>query len=358
MTSKALVSEKIILGIPWFGTSFLCANAALSETSCAVPDSAPTPLFELGLPMPLSAVAQTYDALEKLPKPAERRSKRFYNATSETPFYDFLVSTGSNTFRRRVHYEDAVSTTKKLEEAHRSTVRGVGVWTADFLNYTTPGWTSGIRAAAPANSSALKGLSSEELWGAMAAYKNRTSPCAALGGRLPSFCTCDDLYAQSELRVECDVPLFAPRLGLNDTVGVISDVRPCADPSRIDIRVTERNHNVNVTLPVVAAGTDKMYPIPGLSVAVPGLGHAGIDIDVRLEGNPDKLGIKLGINACLEVGSRQVCGSSLPGVGTVLPVWLLSGNYTFGHVCRGDDQLRKAQSSKPGRWLAEQSFRR
>ena len=60
-------------------------------------------------------------------------------------------------------------------------------------------------------------------------------------------------------------------------------------------------------------------PIPGLSIIVPTIGHVGIDVVVVIFGNPDKLTLKIGLNACAELTSHELCASSIPGISNILP---------------------------------------
>ena len=66
---------------------------------------------------------------------------------------------------------------------------------------------------------------------------------------------------------------------------------------------------------------------------VPTIGHVGIDASILIVGNPDKLTLKIGLNACAQLSSHQLCASSIPGLSNVLPWYVLSGTYTFGDIC-------------------------
>merc|ERR1712161_117406 len=65
----------------------------------------------------------------------------------------------------------------------------------------------------------------------------------------------------------------------------------------------------------------------------PTIGHVGIDAAVLIAGNPDKLTLKIGLNACAQLTSHQLCASSIPGVSNILPWYVLSGSYSFGDIC-------------------------
>lgn len=67
---------------------------------------------------------------------------------------------------------------------------------------------------------------------------------------------------------------------------------------------------------------------------VPGVGNVGMDVAVLVAGNPDKLRLKIGLNACAQLSTNhQLCASSIPGLSSILPWWVLKGDYSFGDVC-------------------------
>ena len=85
-------------------------------------------------------------------------------------------------------------------------------------------------------------------------------------------------------------------------------------------------------------GKNADIPVPGLSVDIPEVGNAGVQAAVQLDGSVDAFEVKLGLDACIEAGDRdgKVCGSSLT---SRLPLWVIRGNYTFGHLCRAAQSL-------------------
>lgn len=104
--------------------------------------------------------------------------------------------------------------------------------------------------------------------------------------------------------------------------------------ARISLDITERDHNIDYSIAGIRAGEAKNIPIPGLSIMVPGVGHLGLDAAVVIYGNPDKLVLKVGLNACVGVAHHHtICASSIPGLNRILPWYVLSGTYSFGDVC-------------------------
>eukprot|EP00542_Grammatophora_oceanica_P010039 CAMPEP_0194047132 /NCGR_PEP_ID=MMETSP0009_2-20130614/23578_1 /TAXON_ID=210454 /ORGANISM="Grammatophora oceanica, Strain CCMP 410" /LENGTH=130 /DNA_ID=CAMNT_0038692657 /DNA_START=288 /DNA_END=680 /DNA_ORIENTATION=- len=112
------------------------------------------------------------------------------------------------------------------------------------------------------------------------------------------------------------------------------DLDPC-DPSgsSMSLDITEKNHNISFPIEQIKANDEKNYPIPGLSIAVPGVTALGVDVAVLVSGNPDELTLQVGLNACASVHTKEICASSIPGLDLVLPWWMLKGTYSFGNVC-------------------------
>ena len=111
-------------------------------------------------------------------------------------------------------------------------------------------------------------------------------------------------------------------------------INPCdPDGASVSIDVTELDHNIDYPLSGIRANEEQDYPIPGLAVIVPGLGHVGLDVAVLVSGNLDSLTLKIGLNACVALVQRTICASSIPGLNAILPWYVLSGTYKFGDIC-------------------------
>jgi len=171
-------------------------------------------------------------------------------------------------------------------------------------------------------------------------HKN-TTVCARLG-ELPEECHCHE-PGHHQIKIEC-LKLFNSTF-FNDTIGLVIDLDPCNDEgSKLDVDLIELNHNIHYTIAGISAGDEADYPIPGLAVIVPGVGHIGLDLAVLIEGNPDMLRIQLGLDACIAMPSRTLCAESIPGLNRILPWYVLSGNYTFSDICeqelaqKGEDE--------------------
>ena len=149
---------------------------------------------------------------------------------------------------------------------------------------------------------------------------------------LPSECDCREGSERYSLIIECLKPFNSTYF--NDTIGMKIDIDPCnKDGSKVSIDVTEKDHNIDYPITGIRAGESKNIPIPGLSMIVPTIGHVGIDAAVLISGNPDQLTLKIGLNACAQLTTHQLCASSIPGISNILPWYVLSGTYSFGDIC-------------------------
>jgi hypothetical protein len=148
--------------------------------------------------------------------------------------------------------------------------------------------------------------------------------CQIIASDLPSECNCTDKMLGGV--VNCSV-----RLLRSDEISLIADVAPCDDVAHIDLKVSERNHQINFTLAGIEAGQTVNEPIPGLSVDVPKIGDAGVDAMVKIDGGLEMLELKLGLDACAEIHDYKVCGGSLT---SHLPFWVLHGSFHFSNFCK------------------------
>jgi len=149
---------------------------------------------------------------------------------------------------------------------------------------------------------------------------------------LPDECECRDGNGPHSLVVEC-LKHFNGTF-FNDTIGIKLVVEPCNENgSSVSLDITDVNHNIDFPIERITAGEQKIIPLPGLSVVVPQLGHLGIDAVVAIAGNPDRLFLKVGLDACLVVRERFICAESLPYLDTAFPWWIMNGTYHFGDFC-------------------------
>mmetsp|Transcript_28555 Transcript_28555/g.61205 ORF Transcript_28555/g.61205 Transcript_28555/m.61205 type:complete len:264 (-) Transcript_28555:163-954(-) len=151
---------------------------------------------------------------------------------------------------------------------------------------------------------------------------------------LPEECFCTN-QGTFGLAIECLKAFNATYF--NDTIGMKIDLDPCNENgAQLSLDVTEKEHNVDYTLVGINAGETKNIPIPGLAMIVPGIGNVGLDVAVMIAGNPDVLRLKVGLDACAQTSTNhEMCASSIPGLSTILPWYVLKGTYSFGGICSG-----------------------
>lgn len=146
------------------------------------------------------------------------------------------------------------------------------------------------------------------------------------------YCKCTDMAGQ-QILADCEVPLKIAALNFSDSFGAKILASPCTDPASLSIDVVERDLAIDVPIEKIVAGTELLVPIPGLSFNLPDVGQVGLDVDIALHGDIDELSVKIGLNACVAAGGTQMCGQDIPGLDNVLPIWIVNGDYSFGHVC-------------------------
>ena len=176
--------------------------------------------------------------------------------------------------------------------------------------------------------------------------KNTTSMCERIHPEdLPEECSCDEKPPLG-LIVQC-LKVFNSTY-FNDTIGMTIDIDPCnPDGSSVSVYVTELDHHINYVIASVRAGEEKDFPIPGLSIIVPGIGHVGVDVAILIAGNPDMLILKVGLNACAVLPHRTICASSIPGLNNIFPWWVLAGSYHFGDICENNTTIATATATTP-----------
>lgn len=157
--------------------------------------------------------------------------------------------------------------------------------------------------------------------------------CSDVQPYLPKECACAAGSSHESFNISCSVHLVESTLKLNDTIGVAIEVSPCANPSSVSLDILEANHHIDFPITSVQAGDDVQIPIPGLSVAIPKIGSVGVDADVAVDGNPDHLTLKIGLNACGKIDGKAICASQIPLLNKVLPIWLVDHSFSLGSFC-------------------------
>ena len=137
--------------------------------------------------------------------------------------------------------------------------------------------------------------------------------------------------------------LAAVRLGLNSHSAVCQrELTPLPAP-REHLR-PPFHADIHHTIGGLTFGKEGSYPIPGLSLHIPKLGNAGVQVAFELEGSAREAEIKVGLDACGSIDGHKICGSK---VIHELPLWLISGKFSFGHICSAyeADMLAMAEAA-------------
>ena len=176
--------------------------------------------------------------------------------------------------------------------------------------------------------------------------KNKTA-CELIEEKdIPDECKCTE-PGKWGVVIECSKPFISPYF--NDTIGMKISIDPCSPKGAgVSLDVTESEHSIDYSIASIKAGEAKNIPIPGLSFIVPTIGNMGIDAAVTVYGTPDKLTLKVGLNACVIIGSSDYnfCASSIPGLSNIMPWYVLSGSYSFGDFCTRKDEEEETENSE------------
>ncbi|BFZ25412.1 hypothetical protein BsWGS_28451 [Bradybaena similaris] len=119
---KNISASKLVLGLPWYGYIYNCTK--LQGDNCFLNSSLD--------PHHRQAEQFGYKTIYQLLQTMPERYK--WNATSETPYFSFPIP-GTDK-GNQVQYDDPKSLKLKYDLAARKDIRGVGMWTVDFLDYS------------------------------------------------------------------------------------------------------------------------------------------------------------------------------------------------------------------------------
>ena len=147
--------------------------------------------------------------------------------------------------------------------------------------------------------------------------------CSYIAGDLPQECQCQD-GQQGQFQIDCTVDFLDV-----DTIGFAAAVAPCAQPAEAQFRITESDAGIDWQK-TYSAGDTQEFAVPGLTVGIPLVGSAQVELAVGIQGNAQQLQMQLGLDACATVLGYQKCGSDLT---SELPYWVLSGSYDFSGYC-------------------------
>jgi hypothetical protein len=149
--------------------------------------------------------------------------------------------------------------------------------------------------------------------------------CDRIRGDLSPSCVCRN--ANLGGTVDCIIAVQG-----GDDFGLRMNFKPCDKEGHADMVVTEKKIPIDYRLAGIAAGQEQDIPVPGLSLGIPGLADAGVDVSVLVAGNVDNMDLHVGVTSCARIcGLFKVCGDKLT---PFLPVTVLHGKYHFSDVCK------------------------
>lgn len=119
--------------------------------------------------------------------------------------------------------------------------------------------------------------------------------CDAVGGALPSGCSCTDVAGGSSVNCQIDFGV---------TVGAELLITPCGVPACIDLDVLFEGQKYDVT--GMCAGTAGRLPVPGVSLNI-GIGAAGMYATYDIAGSISRMDLNFGLDACAVVFGYEQC---------------------------------------------------
>jgi hypothetical protein len=149
------------------------------------------------------------------------------------------------------------------------------------------------------------------------------SVCELISMSLPSFCGCKDEALGGVM--SCEVNM----LGI-ETVGVFADLLPCALPAKMSFEVTSAATGIKFG-DSVELGTTTVVPVPGLTLGIPFVATAQVQVNVDLQGSVAAMEVDLALDACADLAFiGKKCGSDLT---SGLPIGILKGGFSFSGLC-------------------------
>merc|ERR1719345_556598 len=155
--------------------------------------------------------------------------------------------------------------------------------------------------------------------------------CSVIAYDLPSECQCQ-AGGNGQFEVQCQVDFMDV-----DEIGLTGSFAPCAQEAEAEFEVTESDLGIDWTKSY-EAGEAEEFPIPGLTVGIPILGTAQVELAVELDGDASALTVSLGLDACIVSYFGTKCGSDLT---SELPYYALNEQYDFSDYCQGGKKYGK-----------------
>ncbi|GAB6030791.1 hypothetical protein CHUAL_007638 [Chamberlinius hualienensis] len=145
--SLGISPDKLVLGVPWYGYKYECIQITSNNTCYIeiVPFRGVNCSDAAGSQHPYVNILASYLNIST--------TGRIWDETSQSPYFNFIdTSTGAT---NQVWYDDPESLSVKYQYAIDNDLRGVGMWTSDFLDYSDS--ATGVKQRS-------------EMWGALPQY--------------------------------------------------------------------------------------------------------------------------------------------------------------------------------------------
>eukprot|EP01138_Halocafeteria_seosinensis_P009992 gb/GECG01010205.1/.p1 GENE.gb/GECG01010205.1/~~gb/GECG01010205.1/.p1 ORF type:complete len:218 (+),score=16.54 gb/GECG01010205.1/:1-654(+) len=139
--------------------------------------------------------------------------------------------------------------------------------------------------------------------------------CDFITRHLPSECSVSHDCRQ----IHCDKSIE----GQDFEVGI--NINVCSDPINVDMFVKDKNMGVGYHKKLSASGR---WDIPGISWSIPHVGEVGATVPYSVEGEQHALTLHLGLQGCLDIGSKQNFQECFPKSGHEI----ISGTFDFSYV--------------------------
>ena len=163
-----------------------------------------------------------------------------------------------------------------------------------------------------------------------AALKTPKDVCDDIRSVLPGFCSLDscDWTAPNGVDIKCTIDMII------DTFNLEAQLNICDQTVGAGMSISISDDDIGLHWSKsLRAGDSIDIPIPGLSIDI-GVASAGVDLEGDLSISASAVDIEVGINACADLPFvGNVCGSSLPVIGSVLPIDVLNFEFDYQTVC-------------------------
>ena len=165
----------------------------------------------------------------------------------------------------------------------------------------------------------------------------RSSPlCKVLGNLAPSIkgndgCDCDAGEGLLSIRITCKASFTVPVLGL-EKFGLTMDLAPCKTVASAAFILDYEDKPYN--LGTIEAKVDSPpIPVPTLTLDIPDIASASIDVVFQADLGDDDARLKVGLTPCIEGDNIEKCGGDIPGLDKIFPIWFLEDKYDFTNAC-------------------------